>query len=1237
MKRTLAGLVAIGILLAGISFVLSASAAPYPYALGGTSTSTIPGAGQIASNNGTSFCYVPTSTTGYLLEQSSTAPCGVYWIPVPAITSVNGNTNTAQTLTGGTGISVSSANGNTTTTNIGVTSFTGQGCVTASNSTGTIGLTVSCISGNQNITFTLNGDATGTASGSTAITDTVKVTGLNNVALPANTTGTLQYSAGAWSINLATSSLGLYNASGLLSSYIGSSCGGGLFVTGFSASGTVACSAPSTSSNNATGTADEAAMFNATNTLISTQPDYVPSNFATVGCAGSSTATTINGCIQAIAAQEQANGASAATIYITHNVVPSTYPAPINLGTNAFPIQLECTAGVNLEYGGASQQTNKNGAIVFNFGNPSGHPALAEGAGCNLLNGTSFLYAGLSNNATDTGIYFGGNQGAVGIDWQGNVNGFGINYVMGQNAYMDEFTGTSSGGNGATLTPTGNTTNGSTTVSNVTSASNIPIGAYLYGTGIPQETTVVSETSSSIVMSNAATATNTGTTITVEWGSLGQYDTANNSGERPILAGTYTDPGNDYPNNALWIADGATADWFCNSVSLDDAQLHVGFSDGLVGCNQIHVENSDYSQYGQYIPIYAVSSQYTMLAFQQLSIAQDSGSGATTFNTIIKDGTNLYLGAVFINNYGGAPVTNLVDHSLNNGSESEQICDVQASGGTGLTNIVAGAGGNTYSNATGVGCSIDVDNSYTINIYPQQNNTNIISSGNTTVATFDHSGNWTFLGAINASSSLTVQGNTNIRGTLTDIGGNLYVTSTAPSTTIPTVYVSTINASGTNIFANNSGNSSTVWVNSNPTFNALTYTNASGTNESLSGYLQSQNIFDALGNKYVTSTSSGGGGITTSSASYYSYGSGNLPLFITSSTVGADAALNWSTSTKNLTLSSGTLTLAPDVVSDTFALGGRLAVGIPVPYLTPTATNTAIAFDLFPHGATTSNGFGSNIYGAAWEDICDTDIVASSTNYECLHLGKAKNDFANISTEQAGTGVIRPLIFQANGGNVAVGTALGTPTSTLTVNGTFSVQNTSTFIGPVLDASGNKYVTSTNTTNVSSTNIDVSNRLNVTNALTIPNNTTPSTTGELATENTSSSLLTFHDGTNLNALSPYYKCFDWVIFNASTTADTQDYVTTIYNTSTLVGVYQMNVGSSTMQYNLEWNMSSASTTAQDSHAFTATTTSNNVTSTFVAPTGSSTINSGYSLYFTASGPSVSSTQFGLTGICKVLP
>jgi len=66
----------------GLIWAVDALAAPFPAALGGTGTSTIPGAGQVAAGNGSTFCYVPSSTNGYVLSQSSTAPCGVAWIPV---------------------------------------------------------------------------------------------------------------------------------------------------------------------------------------------------------------------------------------------------------------------------------------------------------------------------------------------------------------------------------------------------------------------------------------------------------------------------------------------------------------------------------------------------------------------------------------------------------------------------------------------------------------------------------------------------------------------------------------------------------------------------------------------------------------------------------------------------------------------------------------------------------------------------------------------------------------------------------------------------------------------------------------------------------------------------------------------------------------------------------------------------------------------------------------------------
>lgn len=302
IKKLLIGLgtATAGLLLFG---GLVANGAANPPALGGTGTSTLPAKGSLligatssqygvlpvganglcpvassgaqfgiawSSCDATSFSTTTinnalgpifnfvASSTGSVLSITSSTSGGsstIKWILdlstylTKAILTLNGASSTAQTIVGGTGNSVATVSGatnsTTTITNTGVTSFTGQGCVTAANSTGTVALTVTCISGNQSITFVIAGDATGTASGATSITDSITVTGLNGKVLPANTTGTLQFSGGAWAINLATSSLGVYNAAGVLSSYLGSSCGGGTFVTGFSATGTVACGTPS--------------------------------------------------------------------------------------------------------------------------------------------------------------------------------------------------------------------------------------------------------------------------------------------------------------------------------------------------------------------------------------------------------------------------------------------------------------------------------------------------------------------------------------------------------------------------------------------------------------------------------------------------------------------------------------------------------------------------------------------------------------------------------------------------------------------------------------------------------------------------------------------------------------------------------------------------------------------------------------------------------------------------------
>jgi trimeric autotransporter adhesin len=103
---------------------------------------------------------------------------------------------------------------------------------------------------------------------------------------------------------------------------------------------------------------------------------------------------------------------------------------------------------------------------------------------------------------------------------------------------------------------------------------------------------------------------------------------------------------------------------------------------------------------------------------------------------------------------------------------------------------------------------------------------------------------------------------------------------------------------------------------------------------------------------------------------------------------------------------------------------GRAGVGVPVPYFTPTATSatSSIALDLFPHG--TPANFSSNT-GAAWNDICSTDINADGTDFECLRMGKftagTQSSAVHISSAAGGTGSVRTMILQLNGGGVGIG------------------------------------------------------------------------------------------------------------------------------------------------------------------------------------------------------------------------
>jgi hypothetical protein len=97
-----------------------------------------------------------------------------------------------------------------------------------------------------------------------------------------------------------------------------------------------------------------------------------------------------------------------------------------------------------------------------------------------------------------------------------------------------------------------------------------------------------------------------------------------------------------------------------------------------------------------------------------------------------------------------------------------------------------------------------------------------------------------------------------------------------------------VNASGTNLFTLNSNGSTTVWVNSNPTFN-----NVSSSNLTASGFLQAKNVFDTSGNKFVTSTPTFNTGVQTTTV----FTATRIPFIQDTNTLSASSSLEITAST----------------------------------------------------------------------------------------------------------------------------------------------------------------------------------------------------------------------------------------------------------------------------------------------------------------------------------------------------
>lgn len=377
--------------------------------------------------------------------------------------------------------------------------------------------------------------------------------------------------------------------------------------------------------------------------------------------------------------QAKINAAYAACTVSCNIYVPGgTYSGttPMVFGTNGKFVSLR-GAGGSTTY--LIYTPTSGTALTVNTGNPTGH-LTSEISGIAFQGKTSLVVAGQTNANTSVGIFYGGTNGAVGINTHDiSINGFGQNIQIADNAYMLQFNNVAdSGGNGGT--------NGSLLLINV----------------------------------------------------------ASNSGERNVFQGSsFTDPGNSIATNAVYITNGGTASNFFTNNSFDDAQLRIGASDGINVVNNNHFENAAFGTYGSYIPVQGVSSdRSTSITFNGNVIANDT-SGANSFSTIIQHGGQLTAIGNNIENYGGGTVATFSDHSLDNGVESELICQLQVQGGT-LTNIIGGGGAVSYSLANGNTCWTDTANSFPIGMVANQNNVNNIQSGNVTTATYDHSGNWTW-------------------------------------------------------------------------------------------------------------------------------------------------------------------------------------------------------------------------------------------------------------------------------------------------------------------------------------------------------------------------------------------------------------------------------------------------------------------------------------------------------------
>lgn len=199
------------------------------------------------------------------------------------------------------------------------------------------------------------------------------------------------------------------------------------------------------------------------------------------------------------------------------------------------------------------------------------------------------------------------------------------------------------------------------------------------------------------------------------------------------------------------------------------------------------------------------------------------------------------------------------------------------------------------------------------------------------------------------------------------------------------------------------------------TMEGVTSTGATGTGAIVFGIAPTITLANGTGLPVSTGISGLGTGIATFLATP---SSANLAAAVTDETGGGAAVFAASPSLSGtITVANGNVLLNPgSTAAEQYNLSGRTGLGYPVTFLTPTTNTTKMVLDIFPKGAPSNLNVNT---GNQWLDMCSTDIIADSTNFECMNFSKFAGGAGNIVVRAAGTGTFYGLNLQS-------GTSIGT-------------------------------------------------------------------------------------------------------------------------------------------------------------------------------------------------------------------